>query len=64
MGNRCCKSNVAHPLSADCRAGHFNPTLLAGDTLETDVFILTAVALPVLGGAKDGFAEETVFLRP
>ena len=56
--------DVAHALAADGGAGDFDAALVADDALVADVLVFTAVALPVLGGAKDGLAEEAVFFGP
>ena len=57
------KLDVAHALAADLRAGDLDATTLADDALEPDTLVLPAVALPVLGGAEDLLAEESVLLR-
>ncbi len=53
--------DVAHAVTTHLRAGDFNTATLADDALETDPLVLTAVALPVTGGAEDLLAEQTVF---
>src|SRR5699024_1199435 len=55
--------DVAHPLTADLRAGHLDAAALADDALEADALVLAARALPVPGGAEDALAEEPVLLR-
>ena len=55
--------DVAHPLTADLRAGHLDAAALTDDALEAHPLVLAAVALPVPGGTEDLLAEETVALR-
>src|SRR5205807_3119079 len=54
--------DVAHPLAADLGARHLDAAALADDPLVADPLVLTAVALPVLGGPEDALAEEPVLL--
>ena len=54
--------DVAHPLTADLRAGHLDTAALTDDALEAHPLVLAAVALPVPGGAEDLLAEEAVLL--
>jgi hypothetical protein len=53
---------VPHPLAADLGARDLDPAALADDPLVTDPLVLSAVALPVLGGTEDALAEEPVLL--
>ena len=60
------KFDVPHALAAHFCARDFDAALFAHDALVTDALIFPAVALPVLGGTKDLFAEKSVplgFLR-
>ena len=60
VGHRGGQLNVAHPLPADAGPGDLHAAAVADLALIADLFILTAVALPVLGGAKDAFTEQAV----
>ena len=55
--------NVTHTLTTHLGTGYLNAAPVADLALEADLLELTAVALPVLGGSKDPFAEQTVPLR-
>ena len=52
--------NVAHPLPADVGPGDLYAAAVTDFALIADLLILAAVALPVLGGAKDPFTEQAV----
>ena len=52
--------DVAHPLPADAGPGDLHAAAVADLALVADLLILAAVALPVLGGAKDAFTEQAV----
>ena len=52
--------NVAHTLPAHLGAGDLHAAAVADLTLEADLLILAAVALPVLGGPEDLLAEQAV----
>src|SRR6202042_1162774 len=54
--------DVAHPLTANLRAGDLDAAPLAHDSLVADALVLTAVALPVLGRTEDALAEQAVLL--
>ena len=54
--------DMAHPLTANLRAGHLDATALTDDALEANPLVLTAGALPVLGRTEDLLAEEAVLL--
>ncbi len=54
--------DVAHPLTADLRAGDLHAAALTDDALEPDALVLATRALPVLGGTEDLLAEESVLL--
>ena len=62
VGNGGGQLNVAHALTAHLGTGDLDAAAVADLTLVTDLLILTAVALPVLGGSKDLFAEQAVSL--
>ena len=55
--------NVAHALPAHLGAGDFHAAAVADLALEADLLILTAVALPILGGPEDLLTEQSVPLR-
>ena len=55
--------DVAHALTAHLGTGDLHAAAVADLALVADLFVLAAVALPVLGGAKDPLAEQTVPLR-
>ena len=54
--------DVAHALPADLGAGDLHAAAVADLALVADLLILAAVALPVLGGAKDALAVKAVAL--
>ena len=54
--------DMAHPLTANLRAGHLDATALTDDALEANPLVLTAGALPVLGRTEDLLAEEAILL--
>ena len=60
---RRCQLDVAHALAADLGLGDLNAALVADLALEADLLVLAAVALPVLGRAKDALAEQAVAFR-
>ena len=62
VGNRCSQFNMTHTLTAHLRAGHLNTAALTHNALEAHALVLTAVALPVLGGTEDALVEEAVLL--
>ena len=55
--------DVAHALAADLGAGDLDAAAGADFALIADAFVFAAVALPVLGRAKDAFTEQAVALR-
>ena len=60
---RRCQLDVAHALAANLGLGDLNAALVADLALEADLLVLAAVALPVLGWAKDTLAEQAVAFR-
>ena len=62
VGDRGGQFDVAHALTTHLGAGHLDAAALTDDALEADALVLTAVALPVPGGAEDLLAEEAVLL--
>ena len=60
VGDRSGQLNVAHPLPADLGPGDLHAAAIADLALVADLLVLAAVALPVLGGAKDPLAEQAV----
>ena len=63
VGDRRGQLNVAHALTANLALGHFDAASVTDFALIADFFVLSAVALPVLGGPEDTLAEEAVTLR-
>src|SRR5699024_6423446 len=63
MGNRGRKLDMAHALSADAGLGHFHATSVADNAFISDLFVFSAVTLPVLGRPKNALAEQSVALR-
>ena len=59
------QSDMTHPLAADLGAGDFHAALVALLFLAAvfDALVFAAVALPVLGGAENAFAEQAVPFR-
>ena len=55
---------MAESLTTDCVLRDFDSALVADHTLESDLLVLTAAALPGLCGSEDLLAEETVDFRP
>ena len=62
MGHRSGQLDGAHALAAHLGTGNFHSAAVANLALIADSFILAAVALPVLGGAKNALAKEAVAL--
>ncbi len=60
VGHRGGQLDVAHALAAHLGPGDLHAAAVAHLALEADFLILAAVALPVLGGAKDAFTEQAV----
>ena len=52
--------DVAHALAAHLGPGDLDAAAVADLALVADLLILAAVALPVLGGPEDPFAEQAV----
>ena len=63
MGNRSCKLDTSHTLSSYTGLCHLNAAAVADHALIADLFVLAAVALPVLAWTKNPLAEQTVLLR-
>ena len=57
VGNGSSKLNVTHSLTSYLLGSYLNAALIADLALETNSFIFTAKAFPVLGRAKDALAE-------
>ena len=55
--------DMSHALAAYFLLSHFHTATLAHDTFIADTFIFTAMALIVLGRAKNALAEQTIALR-
>ena len=60
MADRRRKLYMAHTLTTYLSLCDLNTAAVTDFTLIADFLILTAVALPVLGRAKDLFAEQAV----
>ena len=58
VGDRSSQHDMTHALAAHGRAGYFHAALIAGDAFIAGIFVFSAVALPVAGGAKDGLAKQ------
>jgi hypothetical protein len=54
---------VSHTLTTHARFRDLDAAAVTDNTLVSDLFIFSAVALPVLGGSKNLFAEKAVPLR-
>ena len=54
--------DVAHALPAHLGPGHLDAAAVAHDAPVADALVLSAEALPVLGGTEDALAEEAVLL--
>ena len=52
--------DMAHALAAHLGLGDFHAALVADHALVAGALVFAAVALPVLGGAEDAFAEQAV----
>ena len=63
MGDRGGQRNVADTLPADAGFRNLNAASVADNTLVSDLFIFTAMALPVLARSEDPLTEQTVLLR-
>ena len=62
MGYRCSQSDVSHTLTAHTCLCDLNPAPVADNAFIADLFILSAVTLPVLARSEDSFTEQTVLL--
>ncbi len=62
VGDGRSQANVPHPLAPNARMGDLDAALVALDATKTDLFVLAAIALPVLGGTKDRLAEQAILL--
>ena len=63
MGYRSSELDVAQTLTTHLGTGNLYAASVADDALITDLLILTAVALPVLGRSEDTLAEKAIALR-
>src|SRR5450759_4318230 len=52
---------MSHALTTHLLALHLYTALVTDNSLKTDAFIFTAVALPVLGGSEDTLTEQSIF---
>ena len=62
MAHRSCELDMSHALAANLAARHLDAAALAHDALEANALVLTAGALPVLGGTEDLLAVQAVLL--
>ena len=60
MADGSCQLDVAHPLPADLGTSDLHAAAVADFSLVADLLILAAVALPVLGGAKNPLTKEAI----
>ena len=63
VGDRSGQLDVTHPFPAHLGTGDFYAAAVADLALVANFFILPAVALPVLGRAKDALTEQAVPFR-
>ncbi len=54
---------MAHSLSSDTCFCNFYSASVADHALITDLFVFTAMTLPILAGSKNLLTEQTVFFR-
>ena len=64
MRHRAGELDMTHALAADSSTSDLDAALIADDPSASNLLVLTAIALPILSGAKDGLTEQTVFFRP
>ena len=62
MGYGSSQLDVAHTLSTDTCLCHFYAAAVADNTFITNLFIFTAMTLPVLTRPEDSLTEQTVLL--
>ena len=63
MGYGSCQGYMSQPLTSYGGLGHFNSAAVADHSLESDLFIFSAVTFPVLGRPEDTLTEQTILLR-
>ena len=63
MGDGRRQLDKAHAVTSHPTLCDLNTTALTNDAAVTDSLVLTAMALPILRGTKDLFAEQAVHLR-
>ena len=63
MRHRYHQLDVSHPFTAHLTLSHYNAAMVAHNPLVADALVFAAMALPVLGGTENAFAEQTVTLR-
>ena len=63
MGNRSRQGNVADTLTADAGFGNLNAAAVTDHAFISDFLVLSAMALPVLGGSENPLAVQAVLLR-
>ena len=61
VDNGCGEGYVPHPLAPDSGLGDLDSTLVTNDAFVPDSFVLSAVALPVLGRTEDSLVEKSIF---
>jgi hypothetical protein len=55
--------DVAHPLPPNSGTSYFHPAFVAYHAPIAYLLILSAITLPILGGAEDGLTEKPILLR-
>ena len=63
MRNRRSELDMSHTLTTYARLGYLNSAFVTDLALVADLFVLSAVTLPVLAGSKDPLTEKTLCLR-
>ena len=63
MGYGSGQLDVAHALSTDTCLCNFHAATVADNTFITNLFVFTAMTLPVLTRPEDPLAEQSVLLR-
>ncbi len=64
VSHRSSQGDVPHPLTSYFGPGDFDAASVTDNALVADLFVLTAVALPILGRTENTLAEQPVFFRP
>ena len=59
VGNGSGQLNVAHALATHLGAGNFHAAAVADLAFEADLFVLSAMAFPILGGAENALTVQS-----